>query len=369
MNYDLQRLEIAQGVDIWKPTADMLHDPNVLPQSSPCEAVFLGLPLGECGGVLMANIAISRLATQGSVYGNHEATHGADATAQQEAMGVRFGDSPDIIPANSLYVISAHGAAPSVGAAANERGLQLFDVTCPLVHRTHRAILDAPAKGPSHVAYISFGKPEHPELVGAAGLAEEAGIPFSVLGGESDIDGLLAEVKDGETITIVGQTTNNSDEATILARQIQGRARERGITVAREKSHDVCHTVRDRQLSAREIVAVYNVGALVVVGSVNSKNTKSLADVAAKEAISRELPLTIYLANSWGQIPSIEGRVGVVSGASTLAQNVHGVIDRLAPTNGVIKVGEDTDRGIVFSPVDTKTRGLFEDEDKARRRS
>lgn len=359
----LQVTSLYPGVQLWKPANDLLHAPNVMPQDRTSDEVLLGLPLGECGGVQMANRVIEKLGERPNtiIYGNHAPTHGADSTAAFQHMGAQFGVAPTEVALGMPYVISAHGAAPNVKADASVRGIEVYDVTCPLVSRTHNAILRAGQVAGGRVAYISFGSPNHAERVGAAGVAEQTGIPFTAIGDTEDADELVSAATPDETIVIVGQTTNNSDEAAALAAHLYEQAALRGIAVKREGAHDVCHTVRDRQRSTREIVRTA-VGALIVVGSVNSKNTKSLAVVAAEEAAARNLALDIFLTNSWGQLPQLEGRVGVVSGASTRALNVEGVIERLAPRDGVTLVGEDTDKGIIFTPIDRATRRLFESE-------
>lgn len=360
---ELQVTELRPNVRLWQPATDVLHQPEIIAQEPGCEQVFLGLPLGECGGVMMANTVIRQISEDtGVVFGNHEPTHGADANANFVALGAVFDRPVQAIEPGSPYVISAHGAAPSVTAEAQAQGLQVFDVTCPLVHKTHAAILSAkprehdPESRRARVAYISFGKANHPELVGAAGVAAENDISFTVVADEEQVDAMVQATPVDEKIVVVGQTTNNSDQAEALAAYLQGRAEERGISIQREGKRDVCHTVRDRQRSTREIVTAHNVGSLIVVGSVNSKNTKSLAMVATEEAARTGQTLDIYLTNSWAQLPEIGGTVGVVSGASTLEQNVRGVIDRLAPKQGVIEVGTDTDKDIIFRPVDLFTR-------------
>ncbi|MET0779412.1 MAG: hypothetical protein ABWY71_01115 [Candidatus Saccharimonadales bacterium] len=356
----------AYGHDIavFRPENDMLHTSPVEPQAVGCDEVLEGWPRGECGGVQMANQVIEAVSRGGDpVFGNHEPTHGADSTAAFTAMGARFDRKPAEIPVGSTYIISAHGAAPGVTEAATERGLNVLDVTCPLVTRTHVAIERAARESgpdtPAAIAYISLGSsPTHPELVGAAGLAEARKVPFHIVSNEEDATRLLQGINPATRLVIVGQTTNNSDAADELIGHIRSAAQEHGVTVGRQNLHDVCHTVRDRQRSVRAIVGE-RVGTLIVVGSVNSKNTKSLATVAALEARLAEHPMVVYLVNSWGQLPDLGGRVGLVSGASTRAQNVDGVITRLNPRLGVRKVGEDTDKGIVFSPIHAATRAIL----------
>ncbi len=348
-----------KGIRFHKPAGDVLHDPVIEPQLPGCNEVLLGLPFGECGGVRMANQLI-RTISDGSraVYGNHEPTHGADSTAEFKRLGARFDLPPEEIPAGSTYVISAHGAAPEISRRATERHLRVLVVTCPLVRKTHLAVEKAAEEEDTIVAYISFGDSSHPELQGVIGLAEETGVPLTVISSPEDADELMGRLDSEVKVTVVGQTTNNSDEAQELAGYVGKLGAQGGIEVSREDANDVCHTVRDRQSSTRQIVRL-GVDSLVVVGSVNSKNTLSLAKVAAAEALKTGSPLDIYLVNSWQQLPHLEGRVGVVSGASTLAENVEGVVARLNSPGETIQVGEDTDRGRMFKPSHPATREII----------
>lgn len=357
---------LGPGIHLYQPAnGDVLHDPNVIPQELPSEQVLLGQPFGECGGVKMANKVFELLSASGIiVYANHAPTHGADATKKFKDLGSQFGTPVAEIAPGEIFVISAHGAPPSVKREAEENGLRTFDVTCPLVERTHNPVRRAAEVEGGHVIYISFGKRDHPELVGTQGLAQEMKVPFSVVADQNEVDDLLLNLALQENLprlVIVGQTTNNSEDANKLAEHIQSSAGLRGIGVERDGSHDVCHTVHDRQAATREIILAHGVGTLIVAGSINSKNTLSLAKVAAQAAASMRHPLDILLTNSWVQLPSqLSGKIGLVSGASTKAANVKGIIERLAPEKGVELVGKDSDKGIIFRPIDKNTQELLD---------
>ncbi len=348
-----------ETVRFHKPSGDVLHDPNIVPQEPGCDEVLLGLPSGECRGVKAANLFIRGLGESGvKVYGNHEPTHGADSTAEVKQLGAEFDLLPEEIPAGSTYVISAHGASPETTKRAVEQGLEVYDVTCPLVSKTHLAVQKAAREGNSTVAYISFGNAEHPEVQGIIGEAEAVDVPLTIVGNQADADELiakLASLEDKMKVWVVGQTTNNSDEAQELAGYIHGRGAQSGIEVTREDAKDVCHTVRDRQRSVQEMVQK-GVNNLVVVGSVKSKNTKSLVEVAKKQALELAHSLDIYLVNSWRQLPRLAGRVGVISGASTLAKNVEGVVTYLNSPKPPVMVGIDSDKDRIFMPTDQRTR-------------
>src|SRR3546814_1346539 len=62
---------------------------------------------------------------------------------QKTAYEMRISDwssdvcSSDLVPTGNTVVFSAHGVPKSVKADAAERGLRVFDATCPLVTKVH----------------------------------------------------------------------------------------------------------------------------------------------------------------------------------------------------------------------------------------
>ena len=73
---------------------------------------------------------------------------------------------------------------------------------------------------------------------------------------------------------------------------------------------------------------------MLVIGSANSSNTQSLVDLAAEAGCRRVLRI-----NDADDIPSdLKGTIGVTAGASAPEDLVRGVIQRLAPAQGVQEV-------------------------------
>lgn len=357
-----------RGVNIYIPEIDVRHIEPVAPQAAGADRVYLAQPFGPCGGVRMANQVLSALSDKfpGRVVGNHVPVHNIDFAAEHTARGIEFDVSPEQLEPETVYFLSAHGTAPAVIETARSRGADIYNSVCPLVEHTFSTIREAGTKEAS-VVYISFGSEQHPEVRGAVGEAEAAEVPIRIIHNLEDIEAVFQDelIRGRDKVVVVSQTTNNADEASQLARAVRTYAADNlPQTQVVFNDKDVCRTVRDRQSSVVELVE-RGVDVVVVVGSVNSKNTHSLTKTAAKsaqrllEAGLRDRPLSICQVNSWTQLPHLEGTVGVCSGASAPTPNVEGIVEYLNPTGEVELVGKDSDRNRVFRPVDPKLREVM----------
>src|SRR5919202_751246 len=101
--------------------------------------VLLAKPRGYCAGVDRAVETVEKaLATFGPpVYVRKQIVHDIHVVRALEAKGAVFVDETDEVPDGAHVVFSAHGVAPSVHEAAEQRGLRTIDATCPLVTKVH----------------------------------------------------------------------------------------------------------------------------------------------------------------------------------------------------------------------------------------
>jgi 4-hydroxy-3-methylbut-2-en-1-yl diphosphate reductase len=101
--------------------------------------VILANPRGFCAGV---NMAIETLETSLELFGTplyvyHEIVHNRPVVERFTKQGVVFVDTIDEIPPGSTVLYSAHGVAPAIRKASQERNLRAIDATCPLVTKVH----------------------------------------------------------------------------------------------------------------------------------------------------------------------------------------------------------------------------------------
>src|SRR5438128_7456517 len=94
------------------------------PGPMPVEQVLLAEPRGFCAGVEMAIKALAWMvrAFDPPVYCYHEIVHNRLVVQRFEDLGVVFVDDVADVPAGRPIMLSAHGSAPEVVAAARANG-------------------------------------------------------------------------------------------------------------------------------------------------------------------------------------------------------------------------------------------------------
>ena len=200
-------------------------------------------------------------------------------------------------------MITAHGASNRAVAKWQERGHEVVDGTCPLVHQAHQTLFDL-AKAGFHPTVI--GKRDHVEVRGLIGDLLEA----SVIESAEDIASLPAKPRFG----VVSQTTQPIDHVNALVAALK----EKRPDAVVEFRDTVCQPTKNRQTALRTLLD--QVEAVVVVGGRNSNNTLQLlkaCQAAGKRSFHIERPEE--LRASW-----FDGldMVGVTAGTSTLKETV-----------------------------------------------
>ena len=92
---------------------------------------------------------------------HHEVVHNKHVVETLTQQGAVFVEEIDEIPAGSTCIFSAHGVSKAVEKAAEDKGLHVFDATCPLVTKVHMEVAKA-AKEDLDV--ILIGHEGHPEV-------------------------------------------------------------------------------------------------------------------------------------------------------------------------------------------------------------
>ena len=140
------------------------------------ERVLLAEPRGFCAGVEMAIKALAWMVRSfpPPVYCYHEIVHNRLIVERFEAQGVVFVDDIAEVPPGSPIMLSAHGSAPEVVAAAQARGSYVVDSVCPLVTKVHHEVRVRAGKG-YRIVYV--GHEGHEEAVGTMAVAPERDHP------------------------------------------------------------------------------------------------------------------------------------------------------------------------------------------------
>jgi 4-hydroxy-3-methylbut-2-en-1-yl diphosphate reductase len=291
------------------------------------DLVLLAAPRGFCAGVEMAIKALAWMvrAFDGPVYCYHEIVHNQQVVRRFEAQGVVFVDDVDEVPAGRPVMLSAHGAAPEVVAAARQRGGFVVDAVCPLVTKVHHEVKVRAGKGYS-IVYI--GHDGHEEAVGTMAVA-----PDAVHRVES-VEEVAALPRFGTPVALLAQTTLSHRDWADVAEA----TRERFPDVWTPGRSDLCFATTNRQSALMSIAE--RCDAVVVIGSSNSSNTLALERLARGAGCA-----TVLRVNGSDELPrdadgrvALRGTVGVTAGASAPEELVDAVLSALAPTRGVEEV-------------------------------
>jgi 4-hydroxy-3-methylbut-2-enyl diphosphate reductase len=279
------------------------------------DRVLLAAPRGFCAGVEMAIKALAWMVRSfdAPVYCYHEIVHNKLVVERFEQLGVVFVDDINEVPLGSPVMLSAHGSAPEVVAAARARGSVVVDSVCPLVTKVHHEVKVRSGKG-FRIVYV--GHEGHEEAVGTMAVA-----PNSISRVES-IDEVNALPEFNEPVALLAQTTlshRDWDEVAVPQVWTPGRS-------------DLCFATTNRQSALMSMAP--RCDAIIVIGSANSSNTRALERLAREAGCER-----VFRINTESELPSdLHGTVGVTAGASAPEELVDAVIARLAPTNGVEEV-------------------------------
>jgi 4-hydroxy-3-methylbut-2-enyl diphosphate reductase len=296
------------------------------------DRVLLAAPRGFCAGVEMAIKALAWMVRvfEPPVYCYHEIVHNQLVVDRFRRLGVVFVDDVSEVPNGAPLMLSAHGSAPEVVAAARGKGGFVVDAVCPLVTKVHHEVKVRAGKGYS-IVYV--GHEGHDEAVGTMAVA-----PDTIHLVESDAD--VADLPDpGGPVALLAQTTlSHHDWAGVLEA-----ARKRFPELWMPGRSDLCFATTNRQSALTRIAE--SADAIVVIGSANSSNTVALEKVAKAAGCPR-----VYRVNRADELPDdLSGTVGVTAGASAPEELVTAVIDRLAPVEGVELVSV-TDEDEYFPP-------------------
>ena len=276
---------------------------------------LLAQPRGFCAGVDRAIEIVERaLKTHGApIYVRHEIVHNDHVVADLRAKGAIFVDELDEIPDDSTVIFSAHGVSRAVRDAARERGLRIFDATCPLVTKVHVEVAKMRDKGRQ---IVMIGHAGHPEVEGTMGQSD-GGIHLV----ETVEDVARLEIPEGVELAYVSQTTLSVDDC----RMIIDALKQRFPTIAEPKKQDICSATQNRQDAVKFMAPQCDL--VLIVGSPSSSNSNRLREVAEKYGCpARLIGSAAELQPEW-----LEGkrRIGISAGASAPEVLVQELVQRL----------------------------------------
>ena len=268
--------------------------------------ILLANPRGFCAGVDRAIEIVERaIELHGApIYVRHEVVHNKYVVDRLREQGAVFVEELDEVPDDATVIFSAHGVSKAVEQAAQTRGLQVFDATCPLVTKVHLEVVRYAKEGRE---VILIGHAGHPEVEGTMGRYDTAdGGRILLVEGVEDVASL--DVKDPDGLAFVSQTTLSVDDTHDIIEAL----RARFPAIVAPKRGDICYATQNRQDAVKELCE--QVDLLLVVGATNSSNSNRLAELGRRAGVESHL-----IARAEAIDPAwIEGRetIGVTAGAS-----------------------------------------------------
>ena len=300
-----------------------MNTPHQLPtDNTESGEILLAQPRGFCAGVDRAITIVEQALEKfgAPIYVRHEIVHNAYVVNDLRSRGAVFVDELSEVPAGNTVIFSAHGVAPAVRLEAEERGLKIFDATCPLVTKVHVEVTKMRKEG-MHI--IMIGHRGHPEVEGTMGQAPDG---IQLVENVKDVEAL--DISANDPVAYVTQTTLSVDET----KEIVDALKRKYPAIAQPKKQDICYATQNRQDAVKFMAP--QVDLVIVVGSPNSSNSNRLRE------LSEKLGVVSYMVDQPSQLKPEwfvgKKRVGLTAGASapeSLAQTIIERIKELGPKN------------------------------------
>jgi len=252
---------------------------------------------GFCFGVKRAlRYAEDAAAQFGKIYSLGPLIHNPQEVERLSSQGIISVDSLDQVEGDYV-IVRSHGVKPEIFALAKEKNINVIDATCPFVKSAQSYAKDLAAEGYSVVV---VGDKNHPEVEGIVGWSNNTAV---VVENAEE----AAQVPLGDKIGVIAQTTQPDRNFQQVVEELKKRNSRLMVY------NTICHATAERQKSA--LALAKEVDIVLVVGGLNSANTKKLARISSEAGTpTYHIEEAKDIDFSW-----LKGkkRVGVTAGAST----------------------------------------------------
>ena len=282
--------------------------------------ILMAQPRGFCAGVDRAIHIVDEALTRfgAPIYVRHEIVHNVYVVNELREKGAVFVEELHEVPKGGIVVFSAHGVSQEVRRDAEERGLQVYDATCPLVTKVHLEVVKMCKDG---FTVLMIGHAGHPEVEGTMGQVKEG---VFLVEGLADVAGLPFAAD--EKMAFVTQTTLSVDET----KEIVEALTQKFPKIVQPRKQDICYATQNRQDAVKFMAP--QVEVVIVVGSATSSNSNRLRE------LSEKLGVPSYMVDAPEQLKpewfAGKKRVGLTAGASapeSLAQAIVARIQEFGP--------------------------------------
>ncbi len=234
--------------------------------------------------------------------------HNIPVLKELAAKGIRHVDRTSEIDPGKTLCIRTHGVPRDTELRLRRQGIATLDATCPLVKKGQKIIERLGSDG-SPVLIV--GDKDHPEIVAARSYAPKVRIINSLAAARA--------LPRSREISVVAQTTLD----TVFFKEV--------VAVLMDKAdrlhvfNTICQATQERQEAVRKLAP--RVGAIIVVGSKVSSNTKKLFQIARahnRNAMRIETCADLRGARTLARLKKFSS-IGLSAGASTSPQELDNV--------------------------------------------
>ena len=293
--------------------------------------IILANPRGFCAGVDRA-IEITNRALEmfgAPIYVKHQIVHNKYVVDELKEKGVVFIEDINHVPEHSILIYSAHGVSEEIINQSNEKNLQVFNATCPLVTKVHMEVARLSKK---NINTILIGHRGHPEVEGTIGrYITESDSKIVLIEDEKDVEGLnFDQTKD---VAYVTQTTLSIDDTANIIEAIK----KKYNNVIEPARGDICYATTNRQGAVKELTKKCDI--IFVVGSENSSNSNRLKEIATRAGVPS------YLLDSANDLNigwlKNKKNIGLTAGASAPEVLVQSIINKLKSYGAMNVINSD----------------------------
>lgn len=286
--------------------------------------IILGKTAGFCYGVKRAVEEAEKEAknTQ-DIYCLGELVHNKNIIKRLEEKGINFIEEikektiEQAKDKKSKIIIRAHGETKETYEKLKQQGIEIIDLTCPNVLKTHKIAEEYRQDG---YFIIVIGIKNHAEAVATLSFC---GDDSFLVQEEEDIENCTKKIQETSfnKILIMAQTTYNSKKFDYMVELLKSKLNNKTIVIKKT----ICGATEERQKEAIEIAK--KVDTMIIVGDKKSSNTNKLYDIASeicKRAIfvqdAEELNLEDLCDTK---------KVGIMAGASTPKEDIEEVVNKI----------------------------------------
>lgn len=278
--------------------------------------VIVGKTAGFCFGVKNAvTKAEEQLNKSKNVYCLGELVHNKQVTDQLAKAGMNFID--DIKDAKGKVIIRSHGVEKQVYEQAKKQNIELIDLTCPKVLKTHKIAEEYASK---NYYILLTGDKEHPEMIGTASFCGNSHI---IIENEDEVQKAILNFNNSkkEKLVIISQTTYSLEKFNNITNKILKNIKEDRVEI----KNTICNATKDRQEETKQLSK--QVDMMIIIGGKHSSNSNKLYNLS-KENCNKVLFIETKDELNIDDIKGVE-KLGIMAGASTPQKSIEEVIEKL----------------------------------------